>query len=73
MKKKTNLIECRKDTEENWNKAKNYKPSFGTIVIYEFEDGSIGMKMGNGESLVGELPFVRTVYKPTLEDGNLVL
>lgn len=68
--KKSRNIEARRDSAENWDKAKNYTPPFGTIIIYDFEDDSMKIKMGDGKRTVGDLPFL---YEPHLEDSSLVL
>lgn len=46
------------DSVLNWEKAKNYIPQKGTIIVYEFEDGNPRVKIGNGETLVNDLPFL---------------
>lgn len=68
--KKSKDVEFRRDSAENWEKAKNYTPSFGTIVIYDFDDNSMKIKVGDGKRNVNELPFL---YEPRLEDSSLVL
>lgn len=44
----------KKDTLENWNKAKNFIPQKEEIIIYT----DIGMKIGDGKTKVVDLPFV---------------
>ncbi len=63
----------KRDTAENWSKAKNFTPSLGTIVIYDFEDNSVGIKYADGKTLVGDLPFLNEVRKPIVKENNLVL
>jgi len=46
------------DTEENWNKARNYIPDQFTIIVYEYPDRSPKIKMGDGKHKVCELPFL---------------
>ena len=50
---KENTI-VKKDTTENWNKAKNFIPKDGEIIVYI----DVGMKIGNGKSKVNDLPFI---------------
>lgn len=58
----------KKDSPENWNKAKNFVPKEGEIIVYL----GMGMKLGNGETKVNDLPFVsQTSY--TIEDNILVI
>lgn len=56
------------DTEENWNKAVNYIPDSFTIIVYEFENSSPKVKIGDGIHKVKELPFLsnREVVNDTL-------
>ena len=45
------------DTSENWNKAKNFIPKLGEIIIYEDSD-FLRLKLGDGVTPVNDLPFV---------------
>lgn len=49
---KENAI-IKKDTAENWAKAKNFIPKENEIIIYL----NMGMKIGDGKTKVNELPF----------------
>lgn len=58
----------KKDSPENWNKAKNFVPKDGEIIVYL----GMGMKLGNGETKVNDLPFVsQTSY--AVEDSTFVI
>lgn len=46
------------DTSENWNKAKNFIPKLGEIIVYEDSNFSRRLKMGDGVTPVNDLPFV---------------
>lgn len=46
------------DSEENWNKAKNYIPDSFTIIVYEYDDKSPKIKLGDGIHFVNDLPFL---------------
>lgn len=46
------------DTEENWNKAKNYIPELNTIIIYTYDDAAPKIKIGDGVHTVISLPFL---------------
>ena len=48
----------KRDTLENWNKAKNYKPAFGTIILVDLPDGNIAIKIGDSELNVNDLPYI---------------
>ena len=48
------------DSEENWNKAKNFIPKKGEAVIYD-PDGTYSysrVKIGDGTTVVSTLPFI---------------
>lgn len=53
MIKEQNLV--KKDTAENWNKAKNFIPIENEVIIYTDLDKK---KIGNGKSKLNELPFI---------------
>ena len=58
------------DTEENWAKAINYIPDQFTIIVYEYQDRSPKIKMGDGKHTVSELPFLN---ESRIEDQVLIL
>lgn len=52
MIKETSMV--KKDTLENWDKAKNFIPRKNEVIIYI----DIGMKIGDGITKVSDLPFI---------------
>lgn len=48
------------DTEANWNKATNFIPKQGELIIYDTDENNakIRFKIGDGLTTVNELPFV---------------
>jgi hypothetical protein len=44
----------KKDTYDNWSKAKNFIPKDKEIIVYT----DMGMKIGDGKTNVNDLPFV---------------
>lgn len=48
-------VYLKKDTTENWNKAKNFVPKENEVIIYTDTNQQ---KIGNGKSLLSELPFI---------------
>lgn len=57
MKKSEVVVKT--DLASNWAKAVNYVPEKGTIIIYEYEDGSTpNIKIGDGQTLVNDLTFL---------------
>ena len=63
--RKSNAI-VKVDSEENWKKAINYIPDTFTIIIYEFENSSPKVKIGDGVHFVNDLPFLSN--KEVIED-----
>lgn len=55
IKKKTII---KRDTKENWGKAKNFIPKENEIIVYE----NVGIKIGDGKTLVNDLPFANEKY-----------
>lgn len=53
MIKEQNLI--KKDTSENWAKAKRFVPKENEVIIYTDLEKK---KIGNGKDLLDELPFI---------------
>ena len=47
----------KKDTSENWDKAKNFIPKENEVIIYT-DLGSNVIKIGDGKTLLNKLPFV---------------
>ena len=45
----------KKDTLENWSKAKNFIPKENEVIIYTDLEKK---KIGNGKNLLNELPFI---------------
>lgn len=47
------------DIESNWNRAETFIPKQGEIIIYDIDDNHSyeRFKIGDGETLVGNLPF----------------
>lgn len=47
------------DIESNWNRAVTFIPKQGEIVIYDIDDNHTyeRFKIGDGKTLVGQLPF----------------
>ena len=49
----------KKDTSENWNKAKNFIPKDNEVIIYTDLEKK---KIGNGKDLLNELPFINSDF-----------
>lgn len=57
-KKLTTRIQQKTDTKANWDKAINFVPLKGEFIIYSDLNK---MKVGNGTTFVGNLPFITNV------------
>ena len=53
-------IQLKNDTENNWNKAVNFIPLKGEIIIYSADDSHpfSRLKIGDGDTTVTALPFI---------------
>ena len=69
MQKETTLI--KKDTSENWNKAKNFIPKDKEIIIYT-DLVPFGTKIGDGKTKINDLPFI-DINDYNVEDDTLVI
>lgn len=58
-KKINSRIVHKHDTEVNWNKATNFVPLKGEIIIYDIDSthNEARIKIGNGSTTVINLPF----------------
>lgn len=52
-------ISQKHDTEANWDKATNFVPLAGEVIIYDTDTDhtTVRMKIGDGTTVVGDLPF----------------
>ena len=69
MIKEQTLI--KKDTSENWSKAKNFIPKEKEIIIYT-DYAPNGMKIGDGVTKVNDLPFIDN-NQYSIEDDVLII
>lgn len=60
-KKIKSRVTQKHDTAANWAKAVNFVPKAGEVIIYDPDDTFAypRMKVGDGETLVGNLNFVK--------------
>lgn len=60
---KTRIIH-KHDTEANWLKATGFIPKQGELIVYDVDDTHTyeRFKIGDGKTLVSELPFADTTY-----------
>lgn len=67
-------IQLKNDTEENWNKAVNFVPLNGEVIIYDTDDTHPNprIKVGDGIKTVNELPFTGS-YNYSVENKILTL
>ena len=66
-------LQQKHDIEANWNKAVNFIPKPGELIIYDSDDNYFytRMKVGNGVDIVANLPFISN---PQIEEllNNIV-
>ena len=58
----------KKDTSENWNKAKNFIQKENEVIIYT----DAGTKIGDGKTLLHELPFINQNFY-SVEGTTLII
>lgn len=53
-------ITLKHDTEKHWNKATNFRPMAGELIIYDVDENNPAprLKVGDGYTLLADLPFV---------------
>ena len=66
---KSNAI-VKVDTAVNWEKAVNYIPDVFTIIVYEIENNTPRVKIGDGIHKVNDLPFLS---KSEVSEDTLIL
>lgn len=49
----------KKDTSENWEKAKNFIPKENEVIVYT---DTQQQKIGNGKNKLNELPFIDQAF-----------
>lgn len=52
-------IQHKRGTTEDWGKALNFTPLPGELIIYHDEGKSPMLKIGDGKTLVGDLPWAQ--------------
>ena len=57
------------DTEENWNKATNFIPKMGEIIVYDVDStySYERFKIGDGKTVISLLPFSIATAIPNAE------
>ena len=76
MSKKIDSAIIKRDSLENWVKATNYIPKQNVIIIVDKPDKSIELRIGDGESLVNDLPDILKMdikSSSSFVDGDEVL
>lgn len=76
MSKKNNSAIIKRDTLGNWEKATKYIPKENVIIIVDKPDGTVELRIGDGTSLVNDLPDIlkMDIKGPSsYVDGNEIL
>lgn len=74
MAKKEPAI-IKRDTRANWEKS-SYVPAENVIIIMDNDDGSISLKIGDGETNVNQLPDIlknESLRKAKVEDNRTLV
>lgn len=68
-------IQLKNDTEENWNKAINFIPLDGEVIIYDIDESHAKprIKVGDGKTNVANLPFVEGNNNYCVKEKTLIL
>ena len=65
------IMTIKKDTSNNWKKAKNFVPKMNEIIIYT-DFMPFGTKIGDGKTKIADLPFI-DVNEYSIENDILVI
>ena len=67
-------IQMKTDTEANWNKATNFIPKNGEIIIYATDatHSYQRLKVGDGTKKVNELPFINDIITESTINSTCV-
>ena len=67
-------IQMKTDTEVNWNKATNFIPKNGEIIIYAVDatHSYQRVKVGDGTKKVNELPFINDIITESTINSTCV-
>ena len=65
------ILTIKKDSSDNWKKAKNFIPKMNEIIIYTDLE-PYGTKIGDGKTKVNDLPFI-DLNNYEIEDDTLVI
>lgn len=57
----TTRISCKHDIEANWEKAINFTPLAGELIVYDIDETNtlVRFKIGDGSTKVNDLPFFK--------------
>ena len=67
-------IQMKTDTEANWNKATNFIPKNGEIIVYATDatHSYQRVKVGDGTTKVNELPFINEAISESTINSTCV-
>jgi hypothetical protein len=74
-KKLIGRIVHKHDIQANWEKATNFVPMKGELIVYDIDDTHDyeRIKIGDGKTLVSELPFVDDVLREYIDALNALV
>lgn len=67
-------VQMKHDVEANWKLAQNFVPLAGEIIIYDADANTsyVRMKIGDGATLVNDLPFTDDYSLITVNDIDTI-
>ncbi len=71
---KNTKILLKNGTEADWNKLSTFVPGKGEVIIFnvDADHATPRLKIGDGETLLSELPFVASSDIPGFDPDNIV-
>lgn len=72
---KDNSFIIKRDTKENWEKSR-YIPKENVIVIMDYNDGSVGLMIGDGRTNVNKLPDLlqkKELFTDSIVDEDVLI
>lgn len=63
-------VQLKIDSDYNWAKATTFIPKDGEPIIYRTDNDIVRIKIGDGSTVVNDLPFINTPYQVLPADPN---
>ena len=63
-------VQLKIDSDDNWAKATTFIPKDGEPIIYRTDNEIVRIKIGDGSTMVNDLPFINMPYHVLPEDPH---